>query len=204
MVCDGLHGLRRRTPDSGHRSHIDNLAAFLLEHDSTRGLGAQKSAGQIGFDHLVPFGQCHFFCGNSPGDTGVVDKDVDLFEFGNRGRDQLLNAGLVLYVTGHGQSANTEFFQIVRSFFAALFLARAQDQVGAHLSQGFRHLAAQPYRSAGNNGHAAGQIEKLLYTLGRGLSGHRRESPRWNLESTTNFSGRRRWAGGWRPLPTAP
>ena len=53
----------------------------------------------------------------------------------------------------------------MRSLFTTFFLARAQNQIGAHLSQSLRHLAAQANGPAGNDGDSAGEIEELFYGL---------------------------------------
>jgi hypothetical protein len=46
--------------------------------------------------------------------------------------------------------------QFLGGLYAALFLASAENQIRAHLSQPFGHLSAEADRTAGNDGHAAG------------------------------------------------
>src|SRR5215472_416556 len=166
MITNGLHGLRRSPANAGHRSHIDDLTALLLEHDFPGGLRTEKSSGQVGFNDLIPIGHGHLFRGRAPGDAGIVDKNVDAAELRHGGIDQVLHAGLVLHIAAEGQGTHADPFHVVSCLFTALFFARAQDEVGATLSQRFRHLATQPDRTTGDDGNTSAEIEELLYSFG--------------------------------------
>src|ERR1041385_1639802 len=87
-------------------------------------------------------------------------------------RNNVHTPGLVFYVASHSKRADAKFFHVMRGLFTAFLLARAQDQICTHFSQGLSHLAAQPNRSSRNNRDASFQIEKLFYALVGWLIGH--------------------------------
>src|ERR1041385_6055191 len=166
MVGNGLHRLRRRAAETGDRSHIDDLAALLLEHDAPRRLRAEERSSQIGFDDLVPFSQSHCLSWGAPGDAGIVNEDIEAAKVGNGCFNHFLNVGLVLYVAADCKRANAQLFHVMGCFFAALFFARAEDEVSAHLGQRLSHLPAQANGAAGDNGDAASEIKELLRGFG--------------------------------------
>ena len=105
--------------------------------------------------------ETHFFDRRAPGSACVIDQDVDPPESRHRRIHDSLNIGRVLDITTEGQRLDPKLPQLLSGFFAAIFLPRAEHQVGAHFGQPFRHLASQSNGSSGDNGYTPGEIEKL-------------------------------------------
>src|ERR1700746_648702 len=72
----------RRAAESCDRRNIDDLPAALSDHGPARCLRTKKSSSQIGLDYLVPVLQGHLLRRGAPGNSRVIDQDVDPAELG--------------------------------------------------------------------------------------------------------------------------
>jgi hypothetical protein len=124
-------------------------------------LRKQERARQVGVDHLLPLVERHRLRLRGPRDAGVVDQDVDL----SVGGDRLVDHGLHLLGRGHvadhafdRETARAKRFKRRRQ---PLLAPRANHQRRARFGKAFRHLLAEPARSARDDGDTAAQIVQL-------------------------------------------
>jgi hypothetical protein len=105
--------------------------------------------------------EAHFFHGSAPGGSGIVDQDIDALEMRKGGVDDCLNVGWIFYIACEREGFYAQFLQFSSRLLAALFFAGAEYDVGAHFREAFSHLTAEADGTAGDDGHAAGEIEEL-------------------------------------------
>ena len=66
------------TTETGDGGDVDDGAFVAFEHVASDGLGHEEGAGDVGVDDLLPTVEGHGFGGCAPGETGIVDEDVDI------------------------------------------------------------------------------------------------------------------------------
>src|SRR5579871_4272486 len=91
---------RRSSTQSGYGGNIDDLAAPLLDHDLADCLGTKKGSSQVRLDDFVPILQPHVLDSSAPGDSGIVDEDIDFSELCERRIQDFFNARLAFDITG--------------------------------------------------------------------------------------------------------
>ena len=64
-----------------HGSNVDDSPVVALHHARECSLNAQVSPGQIGVKNLLPIASLHPKHQPVPGDTGIIDQNVDFREF---------------------------------------------------------------------------------------------------------------------------
>jgi hypothetical protein len=71
-------------------------------------LGHEKSAGQVGFDYVPPERQRQLVdCEIGVGDAGVVDENIQTFEFLADGAEQVVDRLRIANVAGLRQDLNS-------------------------------------------------------------------------------------------------
>ena len=88
--------------------------------------------------------EAHFFNRCTPGCARIVDQDIDSPEFRDCRIYHLLNTRRILHIAADGKGFYAERLQLIRGVFAAVLLAGAKHEIGAHFRQAFRHLSSQP------------------------------------------------------------
>ncbi len=72
----GIVGLSRIANQSRDAGHVDDPAVFRSTHDAGSGARADKTTGQVGCDHVIPFLVRHASHQFVARDPGVVDQDI--------------------------------------------------------------------------------------------------------------------------------
>ena len=125
-------------------------------------LAGEEGAFEIHRERRVKVGFGHIFGVVARGDAGVVYQDVEMAKGLGRLRYSCLNLRQVAHIEGdlhHSASALVDFVDEVDGGVRA---AKAKDDVGTCVSQGDRDRTAQATRRSGDEGGAAGEVERLL------------------------------------------
>ncbi len=162
-LARGVRGVLRSVHgglDAGDRRHVDDAPVLALQHVAAGRLRTEKRAGEVDVDHLLPLVERHLLGGRAPGHARVVDEDVDVAV----GRDRLVDHRL--HLVGLGDVADRPFDRKPRRASRdgrrqPFVAAGAQHERGAGFGEPFRHFEPEATRSAGDDGHAAGQIEQF-------------------------------------------
>ena len=65
---------------AGHGRNVEDHPGTPAQHFAPGSLRAEERPGEVGIQNGAPPFQRHIFSGGAPGDTGVIDQDVDLSE----------------------------------------------------------------------------------------------------------------------------
>jgi len=140
LISDRLK-LWRSTPEPGRRRDVDDCSSLLRGHEFADRLAAEKRSSQVCLDHLVPMLEAHLFNRRPPGYARVVYQDIDSPELRDRCINKPLNAQRILHIAAERKSSYPKCLQFLGSLLAALFLAGAKYEIGAHFRKAFRHLS---------------------------------------------------------------
>src|SRR4029077_7379944 len=132
---------------------VDDLAAAAALHDRMSGLRTQKSAGQVGVEHGMPFGRGIGFGRLADRSPGVVDEYVDPVEAVGRLRYHRPAGALVRNIERDEGALAAERSQCRRGLLA---VACRDDDTGARRRQSTRHTEADSAIAAGDDGNASG------------------------------------------------
>jgi hypothetical protein len=167
---DGVLGRRvrrgvRARRVGGDRAVIDDAPAarVLVLHDAEGGLGAEKHAGEIDVDDLLPFFKRQVFERNGRrAHAGVVEENVEAAERVLGFGEEQIDVARLADIGGNRQRLDAELFDFGDGFFERLLAAAGDDDGVAILCERKRRGFADAGAAAGDEGDFLRWHFKLL------------------------------------------
>ena len=132
-AVDGLGGKRG---ESGLRTHVDDAAPILADHDFGGFLAGEKSSFEVDGERFVVVALGHFKSRGADAAAGVVDKNVELAEVLGGGLDGAGNLRQVRDIHLEPEDFATEEFDFVGEVGGGIFVAKAESDVSAGVGEG--------------------------------------------------------------------
>jgi hypothetical protein len=115
-------------------------------------LRAEKSAGQIGVEHGMPFGRGIVLRGLADRGSGVIHQDIEPAKPVGRPVDHRATRGLVGHIEWDEGAAAAKFSD---GALGLCGVARRHDNIGARRGEAARHAEPDPAIAACNDGDAS-------------------------------------------------
>ena len=116
-----------------------------------RRLGHKEHGLDVQIHHVIPVFLAEFKGILTTNQTGVVDQNIDMTEFGNRTLKQLRNTVNLAQIGGQAQETTSQRGNTLNRFHRLNNINA--DNIAARFGQTERHTLTQPGITAGDNSH---------------------------------------------------